>query len=171
MKETLHISPRESDISRIEAAGKKVAGTMEKLAAQINHLLSAEIALFERLNGFGAKVHSSISISLPVPARPAVKTTVASVLAGPPARRVLGHNAPAGAVPPDTGSQKLPRAERKILTALAQHPQGLTRRQLAVFAGYAAGGGGFGNALGALRTDNFIRDGGQFFFATHAGPS
>jgi len=50
------------------------------------------------------------------------------------------------------GNGQLPRAERLILTALAQYPQGRTRTQAAVLSGYAARGGAYRNALGALRT-------------------
>jgi len=46
----------------------------------------------------------------------------------------------------------LPRAERRILTALAQYPQGRTKTQLAILTGYAVNGGGFGNAVGKLRS-------------------
>lgn len=54
--------------------------------------------------------------------------------------------------------EKLPKAERAILTALAQHgPR--TRQQLGILTGYSAGGGGFRNALGALRTKGYITSG------------
>lgn len=54
----------------------------------------------------------------------------------------------------------LPKAERRILTALAQFPAGRTKAQAAVMSGYALGGGGFNNAIGALRTAGLItRDG------------
>lgn len=58
-----------------------------------------------------------------------------------PAREVSG--------PPD-GS--LGRAERAILTVLAQFPDGRTVRQVAMLTGYSAKGGGFRNALSSLRT-------------------
>lgn len=48
------------------------------------------------------------------------------------------------------------RAERQILAALIQHPDGLTTRQLAVTAGYAMKGGGFTGALSKLRTHGLI---------------
>lgn len=51
----------------------------------------------------------------------------------------------------------LPKAERLILTVLAQH-QGKARSvvQVAIQAGYAVTGGGFNNALGALRSQGLI---------------
>jgi uncharacterized protein len=51
---------------------------------------------------------------------------------------------------------QLPRAERRILQALAQYPEGRTKRQTAVLTGYAINGGGFNNALSALRSKELI---------------
>ena len=48
--------------------------------------------------------------------------------------------------------EKMPLAERRILTALAQHPGGRRKSQVALLTGYAVGGGGFNNALSALRS-------------------
>lgn len=42
---------------------------------------------------------------------------------------------------------KLAAGERRILTALAQYPQGRSKVQVAVLTGYAASGGGFNNYL------------------------
>jgi len=62
--------------------------------------------------------------------------------------------------PADTGNgsagEKMPLAERKILTALAQHPEGCPKNQVALLAGYAVSGGGFNNALSALRSKSWI---------------
>ena len=57
--------------------------------------------------------------------------------------------------PADTGVA-LQKAERKVLTALAQYPQGRTQVQVAVLTGYAIGGGGFRNAIGAMRSRGYI---------------
>lgn len=54
--------------------------------------------------------------------------------------------------------EALPKAERRILTALAQYPEGRTIKQVAVLAGYAMNGGGFRNALGALRSKEYVAD-------------
>ena len=51
---------------------------------------------------------------------------------------------------------KMPLAERKILTALAQHPEGRRKNQVALLTGYAVSGGGFNNALSALRSKSWI---------------
>lgn len=55
-----------------------------------------------------------------------------------------------------SGNSTLPRAERLILTALAQYPQGRSKAQVAILTGYAVNGGGFSNAIGSLRTKGFL---------------
>ena len=57
--------------------------------------------------------------------------------------------------PTDSGAA-LQKAERKVLTALAQYPDGRTLVQVAVLTGYAVGGGGFRNAVGAMRTRAYL---------------
>ena len=51
---------------------------------------------------------------------------------------------------------KLPKAERSILAVLAQYPQGRTKTQVAILAGYAVKGGGFQNAVGALKSAGYV---------------
>ena len=53
-------------------------------------------------------------------------------------------------------SVQLSKAERRILTVLAQYPQGRTQTQVALLACYSSTGGGFLNAVGSLRTRGFI---------------
>lgn len=50
----------------------------------------------------------------------------------------------------------LTKAERLVLIALAQYPGGRTKVQIALLSGYAHNGGGFNNALGALRTRGLL---------------
>ena len=57
---------------------------------------------------------------------------------------------------PVNSQRKLQRAEHRILTVLAQYPQGRTKTQLAVITGYAKSGGGFTNAISALRSKGLI---------------
>lgn len=63
----------------------------------------------------------------------------------------------------------LPRAERCILTALAQYSQGRTKTQLAILAGYAVNGGGFGNAVGKLRSLGLLSGYKDFLTITPGG--
>jgi hypothetical protein len=58
--------------------------------------------------------------------------------------------------------------ERKILTALAQYPQGRTKRQIAILTAYAVTGGAFQNYLGALRSKGCI-EGRDLLSITEAG--
>ena len=65
---------------------------------------------------------------------------------------------------------KLPKAERKIMSALAQYPQGRSKTQIAILAGYAHSGGGFNNALASLRGKGLL-EGYDTMRATDAGLS
>jgi hypothetical protein len=67
------------------------------------------------------------------------------------------------------GPLKLSSGERRILTAVAQYPQGRSKLQVAILSGYAPNGGGFNNYLGALRTRAFIQGSGDRLTITEAG--
>jgi uncharacterized protein len=67
------------------------------------------------------------------------------------------------------GSLKLASGERRILTSLAQYPEGRSKVQVAVLTGYAATGGGFNNYLGALRSRGLIEGEGDRLTITEAG--
>lgn len=76
----------------------------------------------------------------------------------------------AGQQQPSTAAssgQQLPKAVRSVLTALAQRGM-ISKRTLAVTAGYAVDGGGFNNALSACRTSGWI-DGTETIQITDAG--
>jgi hypothetical protein len=53
----------------------------------------------------------------------------------------------------------LSKAQRAVLTVLAQFPDGRTKRQVAMLAGYSAKGGGFNNSLSSLRSSGLIERG------------
>lgn len=56
----------------------------------------------------------------------------------------------------------LAKAERLILTALAQYPNGRTKIQVAILTGYSVNSGGFNNSLAKLRAADFmVGNGGQ----------
>jgi hypothetical protein len=65
--------------------------------------------------------------------------------------------------------RKLSSGERRILTALAQYPQGRSKAQVAVLAGYALNGGGFNNYLGALKSRGLIKSDGDRLTITDTG--
>jgi hypothetical protein len=57
---------------------------------------------------------------------------------------------------------RLGKAERLILETFTQaYPAGLNKEEVAVRAGYEAGGGGFNNALGRLRTLELVQGRGE----------
>jgi uncharacterized protein len=58
-----------------------------------------------------------------------------------------------------SGDIALSKAQRAILTVLAQFPGGRTKRQLGMLTGYSSKGGGFNNALSSLRTAGYINRG------------
>ena len=66
-------------------------------------------------------------------------------------------------------SLKLSSGERRILTALAQYPQGRSKVRVAILSGYAPNGAGFNNYLGGLRTRGFIQGNGDRLTITQAG--
>ena len=82
------------------------------------------------------------------------------------------HAAPAPPRPRTVAASadsRLGKAERLILTALAQYPDGRTKNQAAILAGYAANGGGFKNALSSLRTSGHITGSGGHLKITDGG--
>jgi hypothetical protein len=64
-------------------------------------------------------------------------------------------------MPPVVLAEPLSKAQRLILTTLAQYPAGRTIQQVAIITGYSAKGGGFRNALGALRSRGYIEGNGD----------
>jgi hypothetical protein len=74
----------------------------------------------------------------------------------PPPPEMNGFKADKVIVDEYAGEEKLSLAERKILSALAQYPQGRSMTQTALLTGYAVNGGGFRNALSSLRTKGLI---------------
>ena len=64
---------------------------------------------------------------------------------------------------------KIAAGERKILTALAQYPEGRTKVQVALLTGYAHNGGGFNNYISGLRTGGYIERTGDRLEITQEG--
>jgi hypothetical protein len=110
---------------------------LRELAAELGAGLRLIERLFERLQPVKGVADSP---------------TLAPVAQATPARPPKAAEAP---VPRSADSGTSPRPtgpERKVLTVLAQHPEGATKRKIALRSGYAVGGGGFGNILSSLRT-------------------
>lgn len=96
----------------------------------------------------------------PVPARTMAIREIAPRPTPPPR---------AAPVTNDARDSSLGKAERLILTALAQYLQGRTKAQIALLTGYAVSGGGFNNALGRLRSEGYVEGRGDFITATASG--
>jgi hypothetical protein len=64
---------------------------------------------------------------------------------------------------------KLASGEHRILTVLAQYPEGRSKVQVAILSGYAPHGGGFNNYLGALRSRALIEGTGDRLAITQTG--
>ncbi|RAI36899.1 helicase HerA domain-containing protein [Rhodoplanes roseus] len=78
-------------------------------------------------------------------------------------RPLAAHRPPAGAGIP------LPRAERLILSVLAQYPDGRAKNQIAILTGYAVDGGGFNNAISAARSAGRLEGSGDRLRITDRG--
>ncbi len=89
------------------------------------------------------------------------KAEVAEIQGSPPpdwaAKKVQRRSVPVAA---PAGDVKLGKAERMILAVLWDHGH-LTKGQLGIRTGYQAKGGGFGNALSALRTAGYVEGSGD----------
>lgn len=97
----------------------------------------------------------------PMPPRSA-RQSIASVApprASSPVRQANGH----------ASDVTLGKAERLILTALAQYPNGRTKNQVAILTGYAVNGGGFNNAISAARTAGRLEGSGDRLVITDQG--
>jgi uncharacterized protein len=135
-----------SEIDRLEA----LVGNIEALGGRL-HDLAGEMRMEMRRAG-GSPIDSR-----PVPRPTPQPRPVAISPARTPAPRV--------AVSDD--GRPLAKAERAILSVLAQFPS-RTKKQVALLTGYAMGGGGFNNALGSLRSRGYI-EGREDISATDAG--
>ncbi len=84
-----------------------------------------------------------------------------------PALPLRQSRAPVAA--PAVSGVAMSKAERLVLTALAQYPAGRSKTQVAILTGYASSGGGFNNAISALRSMGYLEGGSSHMRATAAG--
>jgi hypothetical protein len=137
-----------AEIKRLESLAGRVEASLAKLGG-IGKNLDEDVAA---LRGVASEILATARIA-PMPA-PVI-----------PVRREQSAYAGIGKVGGPTGSVKvtvsrdagepLPKAERAILTVLAQHQDGCEAGRLALLAGYRWSGG-FRNSLSALRTAGFM---------------
>lgn len=84
------------------------------------------------------------------------------------APKLNGTN-PGPAVFDEYPTSKLNKADRLILTALAHYPQGRSKVQTALLAGYAHSGGSFNNAVSSCRSAGWIEGGSDLLRITRLG--
>jgi hypothetical protein len=116
-------------------------------------------------------VAASLELALSRAVRPAPAPARRAPVRLPAPRDAWPRTVPDPADPSGLASLPVPdlsKAQRAVLTVLAQFPDGRTKRQLAMLAGYSAKGGGFNNSLSSLRTAGLIERG-EPVRATDAG--
>lgn len=144
----------QEDFDKLEASAQALEAAVSGFRDEFNGIVRP---LGEQLLGLTAKIaigpsagRSGATPGMPqrVPSRASHQRTAGAQASPAPPRTVA---------PSDNGG--LPKAQRKIMTVLAQFPDGRTKQQLAMLTGYSAKGGGFNNALGALRSVEYINRG------------
>jgi hypothetical protein len=107
-----------------------------------------------------------------VPLRQPTATTTAAPPRSSQARRVApasgNERRPARLVSDASSSGALPKMHRAMLIALAQHPEGLTKKQILVHTGYASSGP-VSTAFADLARDGFVAAEGNRLQVTRAG--
>lgn len=142
----------EQMLADLQVAGLRIADVMTEAMRNAVEPLMTALATLHAVSVDTAR------IAKPLPARPgdAPVAIAARPLAAPRAAiasRPTAPNPPSGEARPGG----LPKAQRAVLTALAQyHPRTRTRNQVALLAQYSGRSGGFSNTLGALRTAGYI---------------
>jgi hypothetical protein len=128
-------------IGRLETAAERLATDAKAAGDLLNGILRPE------MNGTGSEVSTPRARGAAAGPPGPASAPRAGAPARPQAPRPVAR-AGAGA-----GAPQLDKAERAILTVLAQHQHqaGCTLERLAILAGYAPSGGGFRNALSSLR--------------------
>lgn len=155
---------KDVQVKVIEAAVARVEKAEESVAAALERRAEVTRALAIALEGVTGAIRAKLV--------PADQGAVDFSLGRPVARGVVHFTRPpANRVQPSQRGgpgQKMAGGERRILTALAQYPQGRTKAQVAILAQYAVDGGGYQNLLGALRSKGWI-EGSDDLRLTEAG--
>lgn len=146
-----------------EKALAELSKDMESFSATCH---SGYRAFRESLESIAKIVETALTIELPL--KPNIVSSVP--FAGPRADVVVKAQSvtaqPKASHRVGTTIQgRLPKAERNILAAVGPFPQGRSKVQIALLCGYSHKGGGFNNALGALRSKGLI-EGYDPIFAT-----
>jgi hypothetical protein len=132
---------RDGEVARLE----KAVASLADVGAQFR-------AVAEDIQGAGQQIGT------------ALRGVQGTLTATPPrsVRRATPTPAPVRAAPPRSAvavkavEGDIPGPQRKILSAIAQYPEGRSKRQVAIITGYSHRGGGFNNPLSWLRARGYV---------------
>ncbi|GAA4439087.1 ATP-binding protein [Phytohabitans houttuyneae] len=164
-----------AEVARLRGEVATLRAELETVRAEVRTVevpalsLDDHVRLAEALRTLTAAMEPIAAVvSRPAPVRtePLPRAAPTPIAAPPasPARPVKAATVASG-----PQEAKLGRAERAILTVLAQHPAGRTRVQLALLTGYSVKSSSLSNALGTLRSQGLVTKGGEPIQATDAG--
>lgn len=165
IKEVSTLTKEDRDmIARAEKLCSDVLGKMESEAAKI-------IAAVGDAKRFIDKLHGKVS-SVPQLARhngklPVIQPHPRPISPRPVISMSQRHNPKSFS--PESGEIKLGGPEIKLLAALKQYPNGVTKTKLALLTRYAHTGGAFNNPLGKLRSAGLAEGSGDCIRITEAG--
>lgn len=113
-------------------------------------------SLLERLAGLVGEIQEISKMTVPAAGRftmpsPAAKPAPVKAVTAAPVAQVRN---PQSAI--QAAAAEMSKAERVVLTALAQYPNGRTKVQLGVLTGYSPTSGGFNSTLASLRAKGWI---------------
>lgn len=135
------------------------------LSPFIDRTETLRAAIDEQLGGFVTDLRRRATMSVSAATKVVEKRDMPARQSAPQ-RAQAPRAAPRAAQGPGVA---LARAERRVLTALAQYPQGRSKSQVAILTGYAVNGGGFNNAIGAARSAGRVSGTGDQLRITEQG--
>lgn len=128
---------------------RKTEASAEELHRLANDLVVQSERDADRVNDLAVMIRG-VDTTVRAPKAQVQRTTTA------PAVQAAPSGAPSGA----PRSDSLDKCQVALLTALAQHPDGLTKNKLGFLAGYNPTKSTIRTALGSLRTSGFVTPGG-----------
>jgi len=140
---------------------RQLAEAAEPERVEVPVLSAGDIAALEQSIAAVQSVAATIELALsratrPAPAPPRQTPAQRPVV---PAQAAASGSRNNPGITEAGSATSLPKAQRLILTVLAQFPDGRTMTQLGMLTGYSSKGGGFRNSLSALRTAGYITRG------------
>lgn len=149
----------EENVASLREAGADLTAVRDRLDLAAREMHEQITAAMERLAPTVEAIATAGRTPAPVPATP------------PPAPRPAPVSKPQPRQPAPVGGEgdpSLPKAQRAILAALAQHGQ-RTAKQIGLLTGYSHRSGGFNGALAALRAAGLIEGASAGIAITPAG--